>query len=137
MSGPTQKASTRIIVVADNVASQALSRQQVFQELDMLKPTLIIHSSKWRTADYLKQYIGKRKIIGMEFDTLQQSTLTTGMPNLMVIFPGNPKNTDDAVAAARRHNCPVLLIAPIKPNVAGRLHTSNNINFQNKTPHPR
>ena len=116
MSGPTQKASTRIIVVADNVASQALSRQQVFQELDMLKPTLIIHSSKWRTADYLKQYIGKRKIIGMEFDTLQQSTLTTGMPNLMVIFPGNPRNTDDAVAAARRHNCPVLLIAPrIRP----------------------
>lgn len=118
MSKPTQKASTRILVVADNAVSQALSRQQVFQELDILKPTLIIHSSKWRTADYLKQYIRERKITGMEFDTLQQSTLTTSMPSLMVIFTGNPKNTDNAVAAARRHNCPVLLIAPRKPNVA-------------------
>lgn len=120
MSRPTPKASTRILVVADNVASQALSRQQVFQELDILKPSLIIHSSKWRTADYLKQYIRERKITGMEFDTLQQSTLTTSMPSLMVIFPGNPKNTGDAVAAARRHKCHVLLIAPRNPNVVGR-----------------
>ena len=116
MTTPKRKPSARILVVADNVASQAISRQQVFQELDILKPSLIIHSlRRCRIADYLKQYIREHKINGMEFDTLQQSTLTISMPNLMVIFPGNPKNTDDAVAAARRHNCPVLLVAPRKP----------------------
>ena len=111
MSTPTRNDSRRILVSADNIASQAFSRKQIFRELDILKPSLIIHGSRWRMANYLKQYIRERKITGMQFDTLQEDTLPTSMPGLMVIFPGNPKSTDEAVAAAQRHNCPVLLIA--------------------------
>ena len=111
MSTPTRNDSRRIIVSADNVASQAFSRRQIFRELDLLKPSLIIHRSNGRIAQYLKQYSRERKITSMEFDTLQEETITTGRPGLMVIFPGNPKSTDDAVAAARRQGCPVLLIS--------------------------
>ena len=111
MSTPTRNDSRRILVSADKVASQTFTRRQVFQELDIIKPSLIIHGSNGRIANYLKQYIKERKIMSMEFDTLQEEALTTSQAGLMVIFPGNPKSTDDAVAAARRQGCPVLLIA--------------------------
>ena len=113
MSTPTRKDSRRILVSADTAASQAFSRRQIFRELDLLKPSLIIHGSKGRITDYLKQYIKARNIMSMEFDTLQEEAITTGRPGLMVIFTGNhnPKSTDDAVAAARRQGCPTLLIA--------------------------
>ena len=62
---------------------------------------VIIHTSNRHIADYLKQYIRERKITGMQFNTRQQEALTTGRPDLMVIFPDNRKYTDDAVAAAR------------------------------------
>ena len=118
MSTPTPNVSKRILVMGDKAASQAFSRRQVFSEMDILKPSLIIHSSNGRIADYLKQYIRERKITGMQFNTLQEEALTTGRPGLMVIFPGNRKSTDDAVAAARRQECPVLMIAPIDHQTA-------------------
>lgn len=99
----------RVLIASDRISPRRFTRQDVYDTLDGINPSMVAFASNGRVSNHVRQYVRERRIVNVEYPTVDESSFDKFVPHLTVVFPGGSQ-TAELVKAAHRTSNPVYVV---------------------------